>query len=222
MIAKIIPKSGIEMFTIDNFLNKDECKVLIELIDKDAVRSATASENPREFSRVEENRTSYTSFLQENRHSLIIQINDKMSEVLNIPKTKTEVLQGQRYEVGQEFKDHFDWFEKNVKTYVEKRGNRSHTFMVYLNDDLEGGETEFKTLNIKFKPKTGMAVIWKNLNQDGTGNRLALHAGRPVLSGKKYILTKWFRQYEENKVPEDFIKKISSLNITTSAETPLQ
>jgi prolyl 4-hydroxylase len=214
-----IQKSGIDMFTIDNFLNKDECKILIELIDQDAVRSTTASDNPGEFSRVVQNRTSYTSSLNENKHPLIVQVNDKMSDILNIPKTKTEALQGQRYEVGQEFKDHFDWFEgKNLKTYVEKQGNRSYTFMVYLNDDLEGGETEFQALDIKFKPKTGMAVIWKNLNEDGTGNRLALHAGRPVLSGKKYILTRWFRQYEENKVPEDFIKKISSLNITTSGD----
>lgn len=217
-----IQKTGIDLFTIDNFLSEDECKVLIDLIDKDAVRSTTATDNPGQHSQVVENRTSYTSSLHENKHPLIIKVNDRMSEILNIPKTKTETLQGQRYEVGQQFKDHFDFFEgKNVKTYVEKQGNRSYTFMIYLNEDLEGGETEFEKINIKFKPKIGMAVIWKNLNSDGTGNRLALHAGRPVLKGKKYILTRWFREYEENQVPEDFIKKISSLNIsTTPVELP--
>lgn len=216
-----IQKSGIDMFTIDDFLNKDECKILIELIDKDAVRSTTASENPGEYSKVVENRTSSTSALYENKHPLIAEINDKMSEILNIPKTRGEDLQGQRYEVGQQFKDHFDWFEgKNLKTYVEKQGNRCYTFMVYLNDDLEGGETEFQKIDIKFKPKTGMAVIWKNLNSDGTGNRLALHAGRPVLKGKKYILTKWFKEYEAGQVPEDFIKKISNLNTDTSTVIP--
>ena len=204
------------MFTIDNFLSEDECKILMDLIDKDAVRSVTATEIPGTASQVVENRTSYSSNLGEERHPVIIEVNDRMSEILNIPKAKTEILQGQRYEVGQQFKDHLDWFEgKNLREYVEKQGNRTYTFMIYLNEDLEGGETDFKTLNIKFKPKTGMAVIWQNLNPDGSGNRLALHAGRPVTKGKKYILTRWFRQFEANQVPEDYLKKIPSININT-------
>jgi len=214
-----VQKSGIELFTIDNFLSPDKCKILIDLIDQDAVRSVTATETPGELSQVVENRTSYSSILDEKRHALITEVNDKMSDILNIPKTRTEVLQGQRYEVGQQFKDHFDWFEgKNLKEYVGQQGNRLYTFMVYLNEDLEGGETEFQKINIKFKPKTGMAIIWKNLNSDGTGNRSALHAGRPVTKGKKYILTRWFKEYEVNQVPEDFIKKISNMNINTNTE----
>ncbi len=217
-----VQKGGIDLFTIDNFLSPDQCKILIDLIDQDAVRSVTATETPGELSQVVENRTSYSSVLDEKRHALITEVNDKMSDILNIPKTRAEVLQGQRYEVGQQFKDHFDWFEgKNLKQYVAQQGNRLYTFMVYLNEDLEGGETEFQKINIKFKPKTGMAVIWKNLNSDGTGNRLALHAGRPVTKGKKYILTRWFREYEVNQVPEDFIKKISNMNINTNTNTEM-
>lgn len=216
-----IQKSGIELFTIDNFLSQDQCKILIDLIDQDAVRSVTASDTPGEFSKVVENRTSFSAILEESKHPLVTEVNDKMSDILNISKTRTEALQGQRYEVGQQFKDHFDWFEgSNMKQYVGKQGNRLYTLMVYLNEDLEGGETEFQKINIKFKPKTGMAVIWKNLNHDGSGNRFALHAGRPVTKGKKYILTRWFRQYEENEVPEDFLKKISSVNINTTTELP--
>jgi prolyl 4-hydroxylase len=209
-----VQKSGVDLFTIDNFLNENECKILIDLIDANAVRSTTASDTPGQYSQVVQNRTSYTSSLHEQNNPLVTEINNRMSDILNIPKAKTETLQGQRYEVGQEFKDHFDWFEgSNLKTYVEKSGNRSYTFMVYLNDDLEGGETEFQKLNIKFKPKIGMAVVWKNLNSDGTGNRLVLHAGRPVTKGKKYILTRWFREYEEGNVPEDYLNKITSVNI---------
>lgn len=217
MIMNKVQKIGLDIYTIDNFLTKEECDTLIGLIDANAVRSTTASDKPGEFALVVPNRTSYTSSLHEEMHPVIKSINDKMSEILNIPKNKTEPLQGQRYEVGQEFKDHFDWFSgNNIKQYVEAQGNRTYTFMVYLNEDLEGGETEFQKIDIKFTPKIGKAVVWKNLKSDGTGNELALHAGRPVLKGKKYILTKWFREYEQGQVPQDYLNKISNINIKTS------
>lgn len=209
MAMNRVQKIGVDMFTIDDFLSDFECQELIKLIDIDARRSTTATQDPNKFAEVIENRTSYTSDLHENKSLIISDINTRMSSILNIPLSKAEALQGQRYEVGQQFKDHFDWFDgKNFFTYLKDQGNRTYTFMVYLNDDLEGGETEFPKLDIKYKPKKGMAVLWKNLQDDGSGNRLVLHAGRPVTKGKKYILTKWFRQFDIGRVPEDYMKKI--------------
>lgn len=212
MIMTRVQKPNVDIFTIDNFLDNDTCDHLIKLIDAHAVRSTTASDVPGQYSQVVPNRTSFSSSLHENMDPIIAEVNDKMSQILNIPKEKTETLQGQRYQVGQEFKDHFDWFEGvNVRAYLEHQGNRSHTFMVYLNDDLEGGETEFEKLGIKFTPKKGMAVLWKNLNPDGSGNQLVLHAGRPVIKGSKYILTRWFREFELGKVPQEYLSKLPPL-----------
>jgi len=45
-----------------------------------------------------------------------------------------------------------------------------------------------------FVPKKGQAVIWNNLNPDGTPNAATLHSGEPVTSGHKIIITKWFRE----------------------------
>jgi len=66
--------------------------------------------------------------------------------------------------------------------------------MIYLNDDFTGGETDFPQIALRFQPKRGMAVVWRNLSEEGAGNREALHSGMPVISGSKYIITKWFRE----------------------------
>ena len=66
--------------------------------------------------------------------------------------------------------------------------------MIYLNDVIEGGETEFPKLNKSFIPKKGTALIWNNLNEDGSLNSNTIHQAHPVLKGEKTVITKWFRQ----------------------------
>ena len=61
---------------------------------------------------------------------------------------------------------------------------RHVTWMIYLNDVEEGGETEFLYQRKRFKPVRNRAVIWP-------GSYTHLHRGNPPLSGTKYILTGW-------------------------------
>ena len=124
-------------------------------------------------------------------------INAKICDKIGIHPSYSEQIQAQRYLVGQEFKPHTDYFEgddfKNISSNVHQ-GNRTWTFMVFLNEVEEGGETHMCKIDINFRPKTGQALIWSNLNTDQTGNHNTLHAGKPVVKGSKYIITKWFRQ----------------------------
>lgn len=55
---------------------------------------------------------------------------------------------------------------------------------LYLNDDFEGGETEFLYQHKRIKPKTGTLVIWP-------AGFTHVHRGNPPLSGVKYIITGW-------------------------------
>ena len=57
-------------------------------------------------------------------------------------------------------------------------------FSIYLNDDEEGGETEFLHFSKRVKPKKGRIVIWP-------AGFPYVHRGNPPLSGEKYILTSW-------------------------------
>jgi prolyl 4-hydroxylase len=66
--------------------------------------------------------------------------------------------------------------------------------MVYLNTVEEGGETDFPLIGRGFTPVQGTALAWNNLYEDGTPNIDVLHEALPLLKGRKYIITKWFRE----------------------------
>ena len=77
-----------------------------------------------------------------------------------------------RYDAGESFAPHLDGH------YERENGQRSHlTFMIYLNDNYEGGETAFRYARIK--PTRGMALVF---------NHELLHESAPVKKGRKYLL----------------------------------
>ena len=207
--SKVVPVDAggkAEIYTIDDFLTPMECQYLINKIDENNVRSTVVNSNDQ--GRIEsEFRTSSSAFLPL-EDGVIAILNKKMHEALpdTVPFDKSEEPQGQKYDVGQKFDDHTDYFDindpKSYAMHTEGRGQRNWTFMIYLNDVEEGGETDFPELGLKFHPKRGKAVIWKNLLPNGEGNRYTLHAGRPPVKGTKYIITKWFRTGVKPQVEE--------------------
>jgi hypothetical protein len=58
------------------------------------------------------------------------------------------------------------------------------TWMLYLNDVEEGGETEFLYQSMRVKPKQGTLLIWPAAFTH-------THRGNPPLSNAKYIVTGW-------------------------------
>jgi len=79
-----------------------------------------------------------------------------------------------RYEPGQHFGPHHD------QSYTGQPGEISLlTFMVYLNDDFAGGETEFPEQNERIVPKIGRALLFQHM---------LLHEGCRVERGTKYVL----------------------------------
>jgi hypothetical protein len=58
------------------------------------------------------------------------------------------------------------------------------TWMLYLNDVEEGGETEFLYQHLRVKPKQGTLVIWPAAFTH-------THRGNPPLTNNKYIVTGW-------------------------------
>lgn len=83
-----------------------------------------------------------------------------------------ERLRFYRYEPGQAFRWHLDG------AYYRPNGECSRlTFMVYLNDGFEGGETLFRDATIE--PRTGRALLFVHQQ---------LHEGSAVVEGRKYVL----------------------------------
>jgi len=63
--------------------------------------------------------------------------------------------------------------------------NRSLVWMVYLNDDYEGGETEFLYYKKRIQPSKGTLLIWP-------AGMTHAHRGNMVLTNEKYVITGWF------------------------------
>ncbi|WP_199609030.1 prolyl hydroxylase family protein [Flocculibacter collagenilyticus] len=141
-------------------------------------------------------RTSFTCDLGDQQQPFIDDLDQRISAQLGISVNNSESIQGQKYNVGQEFKAHTDYFEPGTLEYqkhASAMGQRAWSFMVYLNTTIKGGETYFPNLGVTIKPKKGMALIWNNLLPEGACNPATLHHAMPVISGDKYVVTKWFR-----------------------------
>ena len=55
---------------------------------------------------------------------------------------------------------------------------------IYLNEDFEGGETEFLYFNKRIKPKQGRLVIFPAAFTH-------THRGNPPIGGTKYLASTW-------------------------------
>ena len=186
---------NIELYTLENFLNKAECEKIIALINQKKQPSKLSSHEQDQYFR-----TSSTCHLGQIDSSFISEIDDRICKMIGIDSSFSEVIQGQYYETGEEFKPHTDYFEAHeMSTHGALMGQRTYTFMIYLNSVEDGGETEFPLLGKTFKPQRGLAVIWNSLNPDGTTNANTLHHARPVKKGYKAIITKWFRSNSNQK-----------------------
>lgn len=186
-----VPRPDVEICIVKDFLTPSECAALIERIDARRRPSTIANPNGDEAFR-----TSETCDLNHS-DAFVAEIDDKICCFADIDPKYGEPLQGQRYAVGQEFKAHNDWFtpdSEGWRQYCQESGQRSWTFMIYLNEPDAGGATRFTAIDKKFAPKTGMLVCWNNMKPDNTPNPLVIHHGMKVRKGTKYVITKWFRQ----------------------------
>lgn len=98
-----------------------------------------------------------------------------------------EPLQVLRYRPGQEYRAHFD-------ALTDADNQRILTFLVYLNDDYEGGETEFLSSGLKVKGRKGDGLLFCNADAAGRPDPASQHAGLPVAKGEKFLASRWIRE----------------------------
>lgn len=195
-IANKIQYPFTQIYTIDNFLTEDQCDQLISKIDEN-LRPSTVSD-PDDSCLISNYRTSKTADLHYFDDQFFMSIDNQISSAMGLSPYLGEVMQGQKYEPGQYYKEHWDFFvptSGEYKVYCELMGQRTWTTMIYLNDVRVGGETYFKHLKLKLKPQKGTLIAWNNLYKNGITNFKTMHEALPPISGKKYIITKWWRSW---------------------------
>ncbi|MBI1404290.1 MAG: oxygenase [Porphyrobacter sp.] len=185
-----LPTPKAELFQLRGFCPADLAAELIALIDADRRPSTIADDNGDAYFRTSETCDLAADLPAASRIEAMI------TQLSGLDPAYGEPLQGQRYAEGQEFKPHTDYFTpggRDFERFCTLSGNRTWTFMIYLNDVAAGGATRFKLLDKTFQPETGKLLCWNNRLADGAVNPATLHHGMKVRKGVKYVITKWYR-----------------------------
>ncbi|OYW46279.1 MAG: 2OG-Fe(II) oxygenase [Novosphingobium sp. 12-63-9] len=184
-----LPVEGLEIFGVADFFTPPECVRLMEIVDVVARPSSTYEGS------ADGARTSFSGDVDPT-NPFIRMLQRRIDDLLGIDPIQGETIQGQRYSAGQEFRVHFDHFHPSQSFWdmeQQRGGQRSWTAMGYLNTVEEGGSTDFPSVELSIPPQAGALLIWNNMTPEGTPNPKSLHAGRAVIRGTKYVLTKWYR-----------------------------
>ena len=165
------------VWTVENVLNPAECAAMIQRIE-DAGCSAAPITTARGFEMRPDIRNNSRAIIDD--PALAAELFRRVEGVVprlfrgNVASGANERFRCYRYEPGQRFAMHGDG------AFVRDNRERSFlTFMVYLNEGFEGGETLFLEPKTTIVPKAGMALLFQHP---------LLHEGCEVTSGVKYVL----------------------------------
>ena len=123
-------------------------------------------------------------------------IQTRIAAVLGAPVTMMEAFAVLNYRPGEEASEHHDYLDPAVAAYADdiaRLGQRVATALVYLNDDYEGGETDFPELGIRHRGGKGDVLIFLSVDASGAPDPRTLHAGRPPTRGEKWVLSQFIR-----------------------------
>ncbi|MFN3523381.1 MAG: 2OG-Fe(II) oxygenase [Phenylobacterium sp.] len=122
-------------------------------------------------------------------------INNRLADVAGMPPAHAEGLGVLHYRVGESYAPHVDYIPETPANaaQLQARGQRVRTVLIYLNEDFEGGATEFPHLGLAFKPPKGSALVFDSVKPDGSLEPLSLHTGASPTRGEKWVISKWFR-----------------------------
>ena len=187
-------------FIEDNFINYDESKKIIDFFSEKLQKSGTLSDVKNTYSKV---RTSSDYYIDENLildedvKNIITSLKRKISKHSNTPIENQELLNIVRYLPGEEFKEHYDAFDKHSNYWrVESKlgGQRIKTYIICLQKAELGGYTGFPLLDKNILLENGQCIFWSNVNDDNDLLKDSLHCGRCPIIGEKWILTCWIRE----------------------------
>lgn len=186
-----VPTPLLDMFIFRDFLGEPDCLSLSAIIDAKRKPSTLFNAAGKPNFRTNETCTF------DRADAAISDLDARISDLLGLDPQLGEALQGQSYEEGQEYKPHFDFLDTKGDYWPRQQamgGQRTWTALIFLNVPGSGGETYFPEIDLTVRPRLGSLVVWNNLDEAGQPNRASLHQGLPVKGGRKYILTKWYRE----------------------------
>lgn len=161
-------------FSIEGFLEPEECEQLIALAEREGFASAgvRTADGPKAMPAIRNNERAmlpsphWVDLLWQRLGSLALPEVDGQ-----LPTGLPKDLRFYKYSPGQRFKMHKDgpWHEDGLTSQL--------TLLVYLNDGFTGGDTDFREFRVK--PEAGAALLFIHDTW---------HEGAAIESGTKYVL----------------------------------
>jgi prolyl 4-hydroxylase len=181
---------------LDGFATRDECAWLIELARGSLRRAQIYRKDAAGYTEADSRTNSEADFVLGNADLVLRLVLERVANAAGFAHTHFEVAKLLHYEPGQQFAPHCDFQEPATPALaqeVARRGQRVATVLVYLNDDYEGGETDFPRVSLRHRARQGDALIFSNVKPDGALDYDTLHAGLPPTRGVKWVLSQWIR-----------------------------
>jgi hypothetical protein len=129
-----------------------------------------------------------------NTDLVLLLVRERIAALTKLPPAAMEPPRIFHYALGEEIKAHYDRCGDQVGGYGREggyRGDRIVTFLLYLNDDFDGGELTFPKTGFKVKGAKGDAVYFAHIDGEGKPDPMSLHAGLTVTREEKWVLSQW-------------------------------
>lgn len=165
-----------DAFLLPDFLTNEECQAYIDMSEAIGYEEAGVTTGKNQSTMIKSIRNNYRLIYTD--EALAEQLFQRAKPALPAQMGLYNLLgfneqfRFYRYDVGERFNKHRDGhFVRNVweESFL--------TFLIYLNEDFEGGETAFDDFSVK--PQTGTALCFLHELK---------HTGTLVHSGTKYVL----------------------------------
>jgi prolyl 4-hydroxylase len=182
--------------TIDGFMSADECAWMMALGQPKLARASVYDNAARGNKVVSARSNKAAPLVLMDMDIVTVFLTARMAHTTGLPSQWFEPPAVLHYSPGEEFTPHFDFLNPAVPgqaAELKRGGQRVATFLTYLNDGYEGGETDFPRLNYRFKGKAGDALVFGNVDPSGAPDQRTMHAGLPPTSGEKWLLSQWIR-----------------------------
>lgn len=175
---------------VKNFITDEENEILMKYFTNDMQLSETSNKTSGFL-------IAKGTGINPNEDVFLKNLCDKMLLFVNKTYEYVDYVFFTRYDEGGIFKPHSDFLDMSSNTNIEilkNGGQREYTFLLYLNDDCVGGETNFPMINNCVKLEKNKMIYWKNTLDDGGPNMLTKHESKLVTKGTKFLVSMWVRQ----------------------------
>ncbi|MCW5572305.1 MAG: 2OG-Fe(II) oxygenase [Steroidobacteraceae bacterium] len=180
----------------ERFATAGECAWLIDSARASLRRAQVYRRDEEGYTEADSRTNREADFVFDNASVVLSLVRERIAAAAGIAADHFEIAKLLHYEPGQQFAPHGDFQETTspaLAREVERRGQRIATFLVYLNDDYDGGETDFPRLGFRYKGARGDALLFFNVDAAGRPDYDTVHAGLPTTRGEKWLLSQWMR-----------------------------